>query len=237
MENKVKKRVWELDAFRGIFIIGMVAVHTVYDLVYMFGASFDPGVLYEIAIKYGALLFIVLSGISVTFGTKHLKRGFIVLGFGLVISLAMLVLDTLVGGFGMVYFGILHLLGTCMLLYTVFKRLPVWALCICAALALVLGYYFKTVTVEFTPLVVLGFDSYRYAAADHFPILPNLGWFIIGIILGKTLYKDKKSLLPEAISKNLLVKFFMLCGRQSLLIYVLHQPIVYAILYIIFALR
>ena len=29
----MKKRIWELDAFRGLCVIGMIAVHFVYDLV------------------------------------------------------------------------------------------------------------------------------------------------------------------------------------------------------------
>lgn len=236
MENKVKKaRVWELDAFRGIFMIGMVAVHTVYDLKYMFRVDFNAGPLFELALDYGAILFIVLSGISVTFGTKHVKRGAIVLCFGLLISLVMFLLNKYVGGFGNVYFGILHLLGTCMLLYAVFKKTPVWALCICATAALVLGYYIKTVQTDIVPLAVIGFDVPSFGAADHFPLFPNLGWFMAGIVIGKTAYKKKQSLLPKAISKNFLVKFLMLCGKHSLWIYVLHQPIVYGVLYLILA--
>ena len=33
----MKKRVWELDAFRGLCVLGMVIVHFVYDLVELYG--------------------------------------------------------------------------------------------------------------------------------------------------------------------------------------------------------
>ncbi len=237
MENNVKKaRVWELDAFRGLFIIGMVAVHTIYDLTAMFGLSFDPGVVYDIAKEYGSILFIVLSGICVTFGRHFLKRGLTVLGFGMLISLVMALLTAFVSeSFGLIYFGILHLLGTCMILYPVFRKMPVWANCICALAAFAVGYVICDIEISAFPLLVIfGFDLKGFSAVDHFPLFPNLGWFIVGIVLGKTLYKKKQSLLPEKIGKNAVVRFFMLCGKQSLWIYVLHQPIVYGILYIIF---
>ena len=32
----MKKRIWELDAFRGICILGVVFVHFVYDLVELY---------------------------------------------------------------------------------------------------------------------------------------------------------------------------------------------------------
>lgn len=236
MENNVKKeRVWELDAFRGLFIIGMVAVHTVYDLTSMFGLKFNPGALYTLAKDYGAILFIVLSGISATFGTRFLKRGITVLCLGLAISAVMALLNAYVSDtFGNIYFGILHLLGVCMLLSPLFKKMPVWACLVCAAAAFGLKFYFDGVDASaFHPLVIFGASYKGFSAVDHFPLFPYLGWFALGIVLGKTLYREKKSLLPQAISRCRAVRFLMLCGRHSLWIYVLHQPIVYGVLWLI----
>lgn len=237
MENNVKKeRVWELDAFRGLFIIGMVAVHTVYDLTSMFGLGFNPGALYTLAKNYGAILFIVLSGISATFGTRFFKRGITVLGFGLAISAVMALLNAYVSDtFGNIYFGILHLLGVCMLLSPLFKKMPVWVCLVCAAAAFGLKFYFDGVDASaFHPLVIFGASYKGFSAVDHFPLFPYLGWFALGIVLGRTLYGKKKSLLPQAISRLRAVRFLMLCGRHSLWIYVLHQPIVYGVLWLVF---
>ena len=33
----MKKRIWELDVFRGICILGVIAVHFVYDMVELYG--------------------------------------------------------------------------------------------------------------------------------------------------------------------------------------------------------
>ena len=49
--------------------------------------------------------------------------------------------------------------------------------------------------------------------------------FLLGTVLGRTVYRKKETLLPMVSEKNVLVRFFSFCGRQSLLIYLAHQPI------------
>ena len=236
LEEKTKKaRIWELDAFRGICILGVIAVHTIYDITEIFGVSLDIP-LYKILKDNGALLFIVLSGICVTLGSKSVRRGALVLGFGACISLVMALLAHIdPHSFGNVYFGILHLLGVCMIIYPLFKRLPPWALALIGIMCVLVGFYLDGIsTKSLTPLVALGIESERFFAVDHFPLFPNLGWFLLGAFLGKTLYKNKESLFPRFPCDNIVCRFFMLCGRQSLWIYVLHQPIVFGILWLIF---
>jgi uncharacterized membrane protein len=52
-----------------------------------------------------------------------------------------------------------------------------------------------------------------------------MGWFLLGTVLGRTLYRKKETLLPAVNEKNAVIRFFSFCGRQSLLIYLLHQPL------------
>ena len=74
-------------------------------------------------------------------------------------------------------------------------------------------------------LIPLGFVPPRFATSDYFPLLPNLGFFLLGTVLGRTVYRKKETLLPMVSEKNVLVRFFSFCGRQSLFIYLAHQPI------------
>ena len=68
-----------------------------------------------------------------------------------------------------------------------------------------------------------------FSSSDFFPLLPHLGWFLLGACLGRTLYREKKSLLPNFPSDNILVRFFRWCGTHSLWIYLIHQPVLYLI--------
>ena len=50
-------------------------------------------------------------------------------------------------------------------------------------------------------------------------------------------YREKKTLLPGTFGKTPVARFFCWCGRQSLFIYLLHQPIVYGLLELVLALQ
>ena len=79
-------------------------------------------------------------------------------------------------------------------------------------------------------LTPLGLPSYTFASSDYFPLLPNLGYFLLGAFLGKTVYKEKESLLPNANLKDPIIGFLCFCGKHSLLIYLVHQPVIAALL-------
>ena len=76
----MKQRIWELDALRGLCILGMVAVHFVYDLVELYGlVQWQYPALFSFIKDWGGVLFLVLSGICVTLGRSHIRRGLQVL--------------------------------------------------------------------------------------------------------------------------------------------------------------
>jgi uncharacterized membrane protein len=224
----MKKRIWELDAFRGICILGVVLVHFVYDLVELYGIidwKYPP--LFSLVKNWGGVLFVVLSGICVTLGRRSVRRGLIVLGCGMVITAVTYGMYRF--GFNkgiMIYFGVLHCLGTCMILWSVFKKCPNWLLALLGIAMVAAGLYLRgKPTMDSLWLIPLGFVPPRFATSDYFPLLPNLGFFLLGTVLGRTVYRKKETLLPMVSEKNVLVRFFSFCGRQSLLIYLAHQPI------------
>ena len=57
-------------------------------------------------------------------------------------------------------------------------------------------------------------------------------WFLIGAALGKTLYRRKASLLPRVSARNPVRRALCLIGRHSLELYLLHQPILAALVWI-----
>ena len=82
-----QKRIWELDALRGVCILFVIVIHILFDLVYFLNLpiSFPP--VYTFIQNNGGIIFIVLSGICVTLGSKSLRRGVIVFSCGLLITL------------------------------------------------------------------------------------------------------------------------------------------------------
>ena len=220
-----RSRIWELDALRGVAIIWVVIVHFLYDLRLFFGIDLlSHGILNPVWLHISKV-FIVLSGLCVTLGSSSLRRGAAVFGAGMLITAVTWAVVKL--GFApediLIRFGILHLLGVCMLLWPVFRRLPWWALAVLGAGFIALGIWFEGIVVEAGWLFPLGLCRGDFYSGDYFPLFPHLGGFLLGTALGKTLYREKKSFFPNVTPP----KFLCACGRRSLLIYLLHQPILY----------
>ncbi len=223
-----RERVWELDFFRGICIVGVVIVHIIFDLQYFMDMELNTPLLFNIIQKYGSLFFILISGICVTLGHRSIKRGLIVFACGMLITIVTYFItgsDT-----DMVWFGILHLLGICMLLYPLLKNIPNSVLILTTLIIIVLGYWFQTFSIPVKWLFPLGLVSPTFGSGDYFPLFPNLGYFMIGILLGRTVYKDKRSIFPKVKTSNPIIRAFSFLGRHSLWIYLGHQPLVYGII-------
>ena len=178
--------------------------------------------------NWGGVLFVLISGICATLGKRSVRRGLVVFGCGLIISAVT---------FGMyrffqfhksiiIYFGVLHCLGICMILWWLFKRLPSWLLGLLGVAMIVAGLYLQQVyPVDHLWLMPLGILSRGFQTSDYFPLLPNFGYFLIGAVIGRTVYRKKDTIFPRVNPKNFLIRALSFCGRQSLWIYLLHQPI------------
>lgn len=230
----MSKRIWELDALRGICIWGMVIVHLLYDLGSL--GLVTSLHLFRLVQYWGGTVFILLSGICVTLGKKHVRRGLTVLGCGMVCTAVTAGIYWL--GFAdkslIIYFGVLHCLGTCMLLWCLLRRCPNWLLAVLGCIFSITGLYLERVTlVDFPWLIPVGLQFPGFSSSDYFPLLPNLGFFLLGALLGRILYSRKETLFPKTDHQHFPIRFLCGCGRHSLRIYLLHQPLISAILMLI----
>ena len=232
----MNKRIWELDAIRGLLMILIMAYHLFYDLVFLFSVvkldtPFLLG-LYRFCNDWLGSPFLLLSGICVTLGNRPVRRGLQVIGGGMLITIATVGLY-LIGFAGkdiIIYFGVLHCLGTCMLLWSLAKKLPTGLLLALGITLAAIGLYIKgcNIRVGFDYLAPLGLISRNFASSDYFPLLPNLGYFLVGAFIGRTVYRKKVSLLPNIAP----VRPLCFIGRNSLLLYLIHQPILAAAVYV-----
>lgn len=224
----MKNRIWELDAFRGLCILGMVLVHFIYDLTELYGIlRWDAPALFFFVQNWGGVLFLLLSGICATLGSRSIRRGAIVFACGMVctaVTAGMYLLD-FAESFIIIRFGVLHCLGLCMILWAAFKKLPAWSLGILGAALIVLGFRFQGIRVEAEWMFPLGLVHPGFSSSDYFPLFPNLGYFLLGSVLGRVLYRRRQTLLPKVNPQAPVLRFLCFCGRQSLLIYLLHQPV------------
>ena len=234
-----KPRIWELDALRGVCILCVIVVHFLFDLSFFGGLDLTLPAWYVFIQEYGGAIFVVLSGVCVTLGSKSVRRGLIVFTCGMLITAVTYGMYRLgmSGADVVVKFGVLHLLGVCMLVYPAFKKLPPAALAVLGLLIAVTGYAIRGVVVPQHWLFPLGLTYEGFTSSDYFPLFPQLGYFLIGAAIGKTAYREKRTLLPGSFQKTGIARFFCWCGRQSLFIYLLHQPIVYGLLEFVLLLR
>ena len=125
-----------------------------------------------------------------------------------------------------------------MILWPVLKKLPTPVLAVLGLAMVAAGLYLRGKTlVEFPWLMPLGFLYPGFYTSDYFPLLPNLGFFLLGAVLGRSVYAKKESLLPHVNEKNPLIRVLSLCGKHSLWIYLLHQPVLSGLCMVLAMLR
>lgn len=214
-----KNRIHELDIARGFCILCMVLVHLIYDLTEIYPVFKSPYPPFFTFVKeQGGIAFFLISGIAATLGHHPLRRG------GQVF-LCALVVSAVTGALGYlpIRFGVLHCLGLCMILWSIFQKLKSAVLLSLSAIFLILGAVFSRCMISAPFLYPLGLTRPDFLSADYFPLFPFFGFFLAGSCLGRKLYPNHRSLLPSLSSPA--AHFLQFCGRHSLLLYLVHQPV------------
>ena len=245
--NAGKKRYEKLDGIRGIALLNMVAYHTIWDLVYLYQVDWkwyksEGAYVWQQGICW---TFIFLSGFCWSLGSHTWKRGITVFTGGVVITLVTLAVMPQ----NRVVFGVLTLTGSCMLLMNVFDR---WLRRLPAVMGMAVSglLFFLTKNVNAGYLgfekwnfvripdvlyhdifsTYLGFPYISFYSTDYFSLLPwgflfLTGYFAFRVLSGKKIFRlfEKSVLWP--------VEWL---GKHSFEIYMIHQPVIYAILESVF---
>lgn len=229
-KSPLKKRIWELDFLKGVALIFMIWDHIIFDLYGFFGFDVSSlGFFKEGIGVISSLIFMTVCGISLTLGKHNLKHGLLVFSLSLALTLFTFVFDIITDSGSLILFGILHFLGLSMIIGHFAKKLPVFVLGVFSALLFFLGFYFRTLTVSLPFLFPFGLTTSTFFSSDYFPIFPNLGYVFLGIIIGKTVYKNKKSIFNFSPKKSLMC----FLGKHTLVLYFAHQPVIYFLIFVI----
>ena len=228
MNKPANERIWEIDVLRGLALLLMIVYHLCYDLSVFFHMpiNYQTGV-FSVLGKTAAMSFILVAGISTSFSRHNFKRGLKLIAWGMVIFTVMYV--TVPGA--NIIFGILHFLGVCLVLYPVYKNIQPLFLFFAGALIWLGGQYTYLVSTDTNWLAPLGFHASTFSSVDYFPLFPWLGLFLWGAAIGKLIYPQSKSLFNS--SGWLLLRPVEILGSHTLAIYLLHQPIIMGVLYLI----
>jgi uncharacterized membrane protein len=232
-------RFWEVDAARGVAIIMMVVYHTTYDLDALGGYGIDAtSGNWALFADVTAGLFLFLVGVSLAISrarttltgwrlfAKYLARGLRILAYGMILTGVFLVLQM-----GVLAFGILHLIGVSIILAYPFLKLR-FANLVLGILIFAAGQYVLAQELTSTGYWLLPFGVIPEGVMmpDYRPLLPWFGVVLIGLFFGNVVYAGgrRPSSLPN--KAPLVGRPLLPLGRNSLFIYLIHQPIVIAVL-------
>lgn len=153
---------------------------------------------------------------------KYIRRGSMIFGLGILITTVTWVYPHE----GFILFGILHCIGLSIILAYLFLKLYFENL-ILGIIFIIAGILLMPFTFDFNYLLFLGFTPDNFYTLDFFPLLPWFGIILIGIFIGNSLYKeDKRRFNLSDLSSRSFIKDLSFLGRHSLLIYLVHQPII-----------
>lgn len=241
------KRYEFLDELRGFSIFNMIIYHALWDLVNIFNCNwawFDS-VAVEIWQQFVCCIFIILSGFCVPLSKHSYKRGIVVFSAGIAVSAATIAVTPE----SRIIFGVLTLLGSCMLITKLteplLKKINRYiGFIISISLFLITknignGYIgFGRLQIYHLPdflyknlfTAFIGFPSSNFYSTDYFPLLPWFFLFVSGYFLHH-IFKQHNLFSHLSASR---IKFLAWLGRHSLIIYMVHQPIIYFLLSLCF---
>lgn len=248
--NSVKERYGLIDLIRGITLISMMLFHMCWDLQYMFGVDMPwytgkLGFIWERSI---CVPFIFISGFCIHFGknkSRKIKRGILISLGGLVVTfVSVLFLDD-----SPIYFGILTFIGFAMILFALMedfflKLKPSVMIAICAVLGLLtskISYGYIGVNGLFEIAVpdklyanmltaFVGLPQPTFYSSDYFAVLPWIFLYGAGYYTC-VIFKKYNTIRYLKRPANNPINFI---GRHTLPIYMIHQPLIYVILLVIF---
>ncbi|MEL1134846.1 heparan-alpha-glucosaminide N-acetyltransferase [Desulfitobacterium sp. THU1] len=242
VKQLTQQRVLVIDYLRTLALVLMILYHLVYDLDQWTTLNVNVNAPFWFVVgKTAALLFIFLSGLSSGFSHRAVKNGLRILFFGMIIT----VVTYIIFPEQYVRFGILHFLGVMLLLYPLLRRLPNSVLIFATVLALSLGFYFSEVVVHTHLALPLGLMYPGFSSMDYYPLFPYSGATFLGILAYRYFFATSRELKGNIenpasnkehhMSSNTYKKraadpIFTWISRHSLAIYLIHQPVLLAII-------
>lgn len=228
-----------VDVARGVAIVAMVIYHAAFDLSLqrMFGVNIITDPAWTVFARLIAGTFLALVGFSLALAHARgfrLRRFLVRLGIlaalAAIVSGATFAFDS--GTF--VYFGILHQIALSSLAGALFLRAPLPILLAVAAGAFALPHVAVSPAFNAPWLWWLGLSTWLPPSIDYVPFLPWFGVTLLGLVAGRLfLARGTDTALARWEPANPVFGWLATAGRWALTIYMLHQPILFGLIYLI----
>lgn len=225
-----------VDVLRGVAIVAMVVYHCAWDLSYFQLIPIDITVddgwrVFQHLILGG---FLLLVGVSLELAHRNgirwpsfWRRFAMIAGGAAAVTIGTYILFPQT----FVFFGILHAIALFSLLALPFLRLPVWLVALVGAFFLILPLFFSNVAFNAPELAWIGFWQEPPATNDLVPIFPWFGMVLVGMALARVILALPLAGTLAAWKPALAFKPLIFLGRWSLVIYLIHQPLLLGIIY------
>lgn len=225
-----KERIQLIDTWRGLAVLLMVIHHFLYDIYAFLGAPryIFSNPVFDFLHYVFAGSFIFLAGVSSRFSRSNLKRGAICFGIAMVMTVVTTFMNV------PIRFGVLHLLGVCMVLYgltskaldTLLPR-PIQAIVyIILGIVSALAVQYINIGEAARFLFPFGWTYPGFYSSDWFPLFPWMFVFLCGTWAGSYIIERQ---FPDWFYEWKGVPALSFLGRHALFVYVLHQPVLYGI--------
>ena len=213
-------RVDELDSLRATALVLMLILNFVTDLNHFGLINTETGDMWWWMARITASLFVGISGVSYFLAhrleydfTKTSGRTKRLIFWAFVITIITYIFEPS----AYVRFGVLHLLALASIVAFPVARKPEFALGI--------GLILLIIPLSSNSNLVWFGLSETVIAVDYFPLNPWLGIFFIGLALASRIYPEGKPLTGIQWPEK-----WLWFGRNTLTIYVIHQPILIGLL-------
>jgi uncharacterized membrane protein len=226
------RRLRLIDALRGMAIILMVIFHFCFDMAYLGLAGFD---FYNDAFWLNARTFILSSflllvgvGLILANGEgiilrRYFRRLILVSGAALLVSLS----TWFMFAERMVFFGVLHCIAAASIIGLLFLRTG-WLNLLFGIALIVLAMSYQSAWFDVPGRRWIGLMTHKPLTEDYVPLLPWFGVVLIGMAFGPAL-RNFAGLVEQTLDTRP-VNMLAWAGRHSLIIYLLHQPLLLGLL-------